>query len=53
MTKRNITTPGNIRFGDLPAETRTRILKMQEDARKKEEDRKMKLLYNKSNMGGK
>ena len=53
MGKKNITTPDNIRFGDLPAETRMKILKMQEEARKKEEDRKLKLLYNKSNMGGK
>ena len=50
MGRKNITTPDNIRFGDLPAETRMKILKMQEDARKKEEDRKLKLLYNKSNM---
>ena len=48
--KKNITTPDNIRFGDLPAEARMKILKMQEEARKKEEDRKLKLLYNKSNM---
>lgn len=51
--KKNIITPGNIRFGDLPAETRMKILQMQEEERKKEEDRKLKLLYNKSNMGGK
>ena len=48
--KKNIITPGNIRFGDLPAETRMKILQMQEEERKKEEDRKLKLLYNKSNM---
>ena len=49
-SKKNIITAGNIRFGDLPAETRMKILKMQEEERKKEEDRKLKLLYNKSNM---
>ena len=48
--KKDIKTPDNIRFGDLPAEARMKILKMQEEARKKEEDRKLKLLYNKSNM---
>ena len=49
-SKKNIRTPDNIRFGDLPADTRMKILKMQEEARKKEEDRKLKLLYNKSDM---
>ena len=49
-SKKNIRTPDNIRFGDLPAETRMKILKMQEEERKKEEDRKLKLLYNKSDM---
>jgi len=48
--KKNIRTPDNIRFGDLPADTRMKILKMQEEERKKEEERKLKLLYNKSNM---
>ena len=43
--KKNITTPDNIRFGDLPAETRMKILKMQEEERKKEENRKLNLLY--------
>ena len=51
--KKNIKTPDNIRFGDLPAETRMKILKMQEEERKKEENRKLNLLYNKSNMGDK
>jgi len=51
MTKKtNIKTPGNIRFGDLPAEARMKILKMQEEERKKEENRKLKLLYNKTKM---
>ena len=49
-SKKNNRTPDNIRFGDLPADTRMKILKMQEEARKKEEDRKLKLLYNKSDM---
>ena len=48
--KKNIRTPDNIRFGDLPAETRMKILKMREEREKEEEERKLKLLYNKSNM---
>ena len=48
--KKNIRTPDAIRFGDLPAETRMKILKMQEEERKKEENRKLNLLYNKSKM---
>ena len=51
--KKNITTVDNIKFGDLPADARMKILKMQEEARKKEEEKKLKKLYNKSNMGNK
>tara|TARA_R100000773_G_scaffold2137_2_gene2916 strand:- start:57 stop:227 length:171 start_codon:yes stop_codon:yes gene_type:complete len=36
MTKRNITTPDNIKYGDLPAEVRMKIKKMQEEAKKKD-----------------
>jgi len=47
---KNITTPDNIKFGDLSAEARMKILKMREEKEKKEEERKLKLLYNKSKM---
>lgn len=53
MGKRNITTPDNIKFGDLSAEARMKILKMREQKAKEEEEKKLKKLYNKSNMGGK
>tara|TARA_B100000085_G_C18373113_1_gene443165 strand:- start:241 stop:402 length:162 start_codon:yes stop_codon:yes gene_type:complete len=53
MGKRNITTPDNIKFGDLSAEARMKILKMREKKAKEEEEKKLKKLYNKSNMGGK
>ena len=52
-SKKNIRTPDNIRFGDLPADTRMKILKMREKKAKEEEEKKLKKLYNKSNMGGK
>ena len=48
--KKNIKTPDNIRFGDLPAETRMKILKMQEEERKRIEEKKLKTLYDKSKM---
>ena len=35
MTKKNITTPDNIKYGDLPAEVRMKIKKMQEEAKNK------------------
>jgi|TARA_A100001388_G_C28559062_1_gene398663 hypothetical protein len=47
---KNITTPDNIKFGDLSAEARMKILKMREEKEKKEEERKLRLLYNKSKM---
>ena len=53
MGKRNITTPDNIKFGDLSAEARMKILKMREKKAKEEEEKKLNKLYNKSNMRGK
>lgn len=53
MGKRNITTPDNIKFGDLSAEARMKILKMREKKAKEEEEKKLKKLYNKSNMENK
>tara|TARA_R100000234_G_scaffold75965_1_gene47138 strand:- start:185 stop:340 length:156 start_codon:yes stop_codon:yes gene_type:complete len=50
MTKKNITTPDNIKFGDLPADARMKILKMKEKKAKEEEEKKLKKLYNKSKM---
>ena len=47
---KKVKIPGNFSFGDLPAETRMKILKMQDEARKEEEKRKLKTLYNKSKM---
>ena len=50
---KNITTPDNIKFGDLPADARMKILKMREKKAKEEEEKKLKKLYNKSNMESK
>ena len=50
MTKKNITTPDNIKFGDLPSDARMKILKMKEKIAKEEEEKKLKKLYNKSKM---
>ena len=47
---KKIKIPGNFNFGDLPAETRMKILKLKEQEEKKKEEKKLKLLYNKSNM---
>tara|TARA_B100001769_G_C21858109_1_gene464823 strand:- start:131 stop:295 length:165 start_codon:yes stop_codon:yes gene_type:complete len=47
---KKVKIPGNFGFGDLPAETRMRILKMQEEERKKRDEKKLKTLYNKSKM---
>lgn len=49
---KQIKTPGNIKFGDMPAEYRMKYLKMIEQKRKEDEEKKLKKLYNKSNMGG-
>jgi hypothetical protein len=56
---KEIKTPGNIKFGDMPAEYRMKFLKLkeeelkkQEEKQKKKEEEKLKKLYNKSNHGG-
>ena len=53
MGKRNITTPDNIKFGDMAAEYRMKYLKMLDEQKKKDEEKKLKKLYNKSNMESK
>ena len=53
MGKKDIKTPGNIKFGDMPAEYRMKYLKMIEQKKKEDEEKKLKKLYNKSNMGNK
>ena len=53
MGNKNITTPDNIKFGNMPAEYRMKYLKMLEEKNKKDEEKKLKKLYNKSNMGNK
>ena len=52
MGKKDIKTPGNIKFGDMSATARMNYLRML-DKKNKEEEKKLKKLYNKSNMGGK
>ena len=51
--KKNIKTVDNIKFGDMPAEYRMKYLKMIEQKKKEDEEKKLKKLYNKSNMGNK
>ena len=51
--KKNITTPDNIKFGNMSAEYRMKYLKMLDEQKKKDEEKKLKKLYNKSNMGNK
>ena len=51
--KKNITTPDNIKFGNMSAEFRTKYLRMLDEQKKKEEEKKLKKLYNKSNMESK
>ena len=53
MAKKEIKTPGNIKFGNMPADYRMSYLKMIEQKQKEDEEKKLKKLYNKSNMGGK
>ena len=53
MGKKNITTPDNIKFGDMSAEYRMKYLKRLEEEKKKAEEKKLKKLYNKSNMESK
>ena len=52
-SKKNIKTPDNIKFGDMSAEYRTKYLRMLDEQKKKEEEKKLKKLYNKSNMASK
>ena len=49
---KNITTPDNIKFGDMSAEYRMKYLKMIDKKNKEEEEKKLKKLYPKS-YGGK
>ena len=49
---KNITTPDNIKFGDMSAEARMNYLRML-DKKREEEEKKLKKLYPKSYMGGK
>ena len=53
MGKKDIKTPGNIKFGDMSATARMNYLKMLDKKNKEDEEKKLKKLYNKSNMGGK
>ena len=50
--KKNITTPDNIKFGDMSATARMNYLRMLDKKNKEEEEKKLKKLYNKSKMGG-
>ena len=50
---KNITTPDNIKFGDMSAEARMNYLRMLDKKNKEDEEKKLKKLYNKSNMGNK
>tara|TARA_Y100000401_G_scaffold48272_1_gene37498 strand:+ start:235 stop:399 length:165 start_codon:yes stop_codon:yes gene_type:complete len=51
--KKNIETVDNIKFGDMSATARMNYLKMLDKKNKEEEEKKLKKLYNKSNMGNK
>ena len=53
MGNKNIDTVDNIKFGDLSAEARMKILKLREKKAKEDEEKRLKKLYNKSNMGNK
>ena len=50
---KNITTPDNIKFGDMSATARMNYLRMLDKKREEEEEKKLKKLYPKSYMGGK
>ena len=50
---KNITTPDNIKFGDMSATARMNYLRMLDKKNKEEEEKKLKKLYPKSYMGGK
>jgi len=49
---KNITTPDNIKFGDMSATARMNYLRMLDKKNKEEEEKKLKKLYPKS-YGGK
>ena len=51
--KKNITTADNIKFGDMSATARMNYLRMLDKKKKEDEEKKLKKLYNKSNMGNK
>ena len=53
MGKKDIKTPGNNKFGDMSATARMNYLKMLDKKKQEDEEKKLKKLYNKSNMGGK
>ena len=50
---KNIKTPDNIKFGDMSATARMNYLRMLDKKKQEDEEKKLKKLYNKSNMGGK
>ena len=50
---KNITTPDNIKFGDMSATARMNYLRMLDKKKQEDEEKKLKKLYNKSKMGGK
>ena len=50
---KNITTPDNIKFGDMSATARMNYLRMLDKKKEEEEEKKLKKLYPKSYMGGK
>ena len=50
---KNITTPDNIKFGDMSATARMNYLRMLDKKRQEDEEKKLKKLYNKSKMGEK
>ena len=47
---KNITTPDNIKFGDMSATARMNYLRMLDKKNKEDEEKKLKKLYNKSKM---
>ena len=53
MGKKDIKTPGNIKFGDMSATARMNYLRMLDKKKQEDEEKKLKKLYNKSKMGGK
>ena len=50
---KNITTQYNIKIGDMSATARMNYLRMLDKKREEEEEKKLKILYPKSYMGGK